>query len=131
MMTMPFAEDHLLIYEHAIRPALVDEGLAPIRCDHLTPIGSAVDTLRMTISASDCCIAVMTGCNPNVMYEVGLAHAWAKPVILLCQYLPGKPELPELPFDLRGEYVLGYGVDMDELRRNIGRVLRELFARVV
>ena len=40
-------------------------------------------------------MAELTGKNPNVFYELGLAHALNKPVILVAQ------TLDDLPFDLR------------------------------
>jgi len=40
-------------------------------------------------------IAELTGKNPNVFYELGLAHAQGKDVILLTQ------SINDVPFDLR------------------------------
>ena len=124
---MPFADQHLPIYEEGIKAAVVQQGLTPVRSDRLNLVGNAVEVLKNAINACDCSIAVITGSNPNVMYELGLAHAQGKPVILLCQYMPGARQLPDLPFDLRSEYVVGYGFDMTELRQTIAAVLGQLY----
>lgn len=82
--------------------------------------------LRAAIHACDCAVAVLTGFNPNVLYEVGLAHALGKEMILLCELAPGSPHLPELPFDLRTQYVIGYRADRpDELRTRLDALLAE------
>ncbi len=40
-------------------------------------------------------VADLTGRNPNVMYEVGIAHTVGKPVIMVTQ------DIDDVPFDLR------------------------------
>jgi len=45
-------------------------------------------------------LADLTGKNPNVFYELGLAHALAKPVILIAE------TLDDIPFDLRALRVI-------------------------
>ena len=47
------------------------------------------------ICASQIVIADCTGRNPNVFYEIGVAHTVGKPVILLTQIVE------DVPFDLR------------------------------
>ena len=126
---MPFAEHHLPLYDEAIKPAIIEQGMTPVRSDRLNLAGNAVQVLRTAISACDCSVAVITGFNPNVMYELGLAHAQSKPGILLCQFLPGVRDLPDLPFDLGGEYVIGYGYDLAELRGAVSEVLGQLYAK--
>jgi hypothetical protein len=47
------------------------------------------------IAASKIIIADCTGKNPNVFYEIGIAHTLGRPVILITQ----NPE--DVPFDVR------------------------------
>src|SRR5437879_5857552 len=61
----------------------------------MTEIWSAI--VRAKILIADC-----TGRNPNVFYEIGLAHALGKPVVLITQ----APE--DVPFDLRHYRYLQY-----------------------
>lgn len=48
------------------------------------------------IYEADVVIADLTGLNPNVMYELGLAHSFNKKTITITQ-----DELSTLPFDLK------------------------------
>jgi hypothetical protein len=54
------------------------------------------------IQASDLCVAVLTGHNPNVFYELALAQAARRPVIILIE----KHE--EIPFDIRDLRCVAY-----------------------
>jgi nucleoside 2-deoxyribosyltransferase len=47
------------------------------------------------INSSTFVIADVTGRNPNVMYEVGMAHTVGKPVLLMTQ------TMDDVPFDLK------------------------------
>jgi hypothetical protein len=54
------------------------------------------------INAARAIIADCTGRNPNVFYEIGLAHAVGKPVVLITQ----KGE--DVPFDLKAIRYIEY-----------------------
>jgi hypothetical protein len=77
----------------------------------------------------DCVVAVITQFNPNVMYELGFAHAQGKPAVLLCQ-IGTQDLLPDLPFDLRNEQVIAYRPDnLRRLRDDLSAVLSQLVNR--
>jgi hypothetical protein len=63
--------------------------------EHWKP-GPAVEEIINAISGADIVVADITDDNPNVMYEVGVARALMKPVILLKSEASG-----ETPFDLK------------------------------
>jgi hypothetical protein len=100
-------------------------GFTPVRADQMNLVGNAVQALRDAIDACDGAVAILTGFNANVMYELGLAHAQGKRAILLCEFLPKEQRLPDLPFDLRNEYVIGYSADWSSLRSCLGEVLEQ------
>jgi hypothetical protein len=61
-----------------------------------------MDKIREQILGADLIIGDITGKNPNVFYEIGLAHAVNKPVIFLTQEVP-----EEAPVDIRQfEFIL-------------------------
>lgn len=122
---MPFARDFDELYAQVIEPAILSEGFEPVRADRINLVGNALTVLKDAIEACDCALAVITGNNPNVMYELGFAHAQGKPVILLTQSEPEGAAL-DLPFDLKNEYVLQYRRDYQDLRPTVETVLREL-----
>jgi hypothetical protein len=53
--------------------------------------GSIVEHLQDQIQSADFIIADVTGANPNVLYEVGFAHALKKPLLLITQKLDSAP----------------------------------------
>ena len=55
------------------------------------------------IYEADVVIADLTGLNPNVMYELGLAHSFNKKTIIITQ-----DELTALPFDLKQYRAMDY-----------------------
>jgi hypothetical protein len=50
-------------------------------------------------------VAELSGRNPNVMYEIGLAHAIGKPIILLTR------NQEDVPFDLKALRYLFYDIN--------------------
>ena len=112
---MPFGSDLDPVYERAICPALKAHRLQPVRTDKHVPAGNVITAIRNGLRHCFCAIADTTGDRPNVMYELGMAHAQDKPVIMLRRSERGEdPSIP--PFDLQGESILFYSEDMDDLR---------------
>lgn len=103
-LVMPFGSDDLeIVYEHFVKPVIEDKcGLNCLRGDDMFGSNTIMDDLRDAIMTSRIVIADLTGRNANVFYEVGMAHALGKPVLLLSQ----SPE--DIPFDLRHRRVLPY-----------------------
>jgi nucleoside 2-deoxyribosyltransferase len=64
--------------------------------------GNIPEAIVRRIHESDVTVAVLTGLNPNVMYELGIAHGLGKRTILLTE------DLRELPFDLSSYNCLEY-----------------------
>jgi len=124
-VVMPFSRNFAGLYDKAIRPAVSDGGFIAVRADELVLVGNAVEMLQRAINACDCAVAVLTGLNTNVMYELGYAHALGKPVVLLIESRGDCEPDMELPFDIRTERVLSYGSDMRKLRHALARVLRD------
>jgi hypothetical protein len=100
---MPFAEPignyYKLIYEPAIRKT----GLQPLRADNeIFGTGKIIDQIWKGINGSKILIAELTNRNPNVFYELGLAHALNKPVVLVSS------NQDDVPFDLQHIRVIYY-----------------------
>ena len=92
---MPFNENFDAIYNQVLRKAINDSGLDPLRADEIFGNESIINDIIENIKSSKMILADLTGRNPNVFYEVGLAHAWNKEVILMSQ------NTEDIPFDLR------------------------------
>lgn len=103
-IVMPFSVEALnVVYEDYVLPTLVDRcQLRSERGDDV--FGSAVimDDITRSIRKARLIIADLTGRNPNVFYEVGIAHALNKQVLLMTQ------SIEDVPFDLRHRRALVY-----------------------
>jgi len=91
----PFSEPFNSIYKDHIAPVFEKHGIEIRRADDIYSTGVIMEDVWVGINSASMVIAEMTGRNPNVMYEVGLAHTVGKPVLMISQ------AAGDLPFDLR------------------------------
>lgn len=83
-------------YEEIFKPAITQAGLTPVRADDdIFATGKIMDQVWRGIRQAKVLVAELTSKNPNVFYELGLAHALEKPVILVSS------NQEDVPFDLR------------------------------
>lgn len=120
---MPYGGPFDRYYEKIYAPAVMDAGLRPKRADSIFASGAILTDVWQFTKSAKLLLADMTGHNPNVFYELGLAHAIAKPVVLVA------PSIEDVPFDLRGLRVITYDKDNEswgsDLRSSIKRALSE------
>jgi hypothetical protein len=98
---MPFAAEFENVFE-IVRHAVEACGLTCTRADRLTTTGQITDDIWNSIMDARILVADLTGNNPNVFYETGVAHALDRPVILLTQ------QGSQVPFDLQGVRYISY-----------------------
>ncbi|MGY4573625.1 hypothetical protein [Bradyrhizobium sp. USDA 3256] len=97
----PIGDYYSQIYEPAIRKA----GLRPVRADaDIFGTGKIIDQIWAGINSAKVLVAELTNRNPNVFYELGLAHALDKPVVLISS------NEGDVPFDLKHIRVIYYNV---------------------
>lgn len=103
---MPFTENWSDdVYEELIFKNVKALGLQCLRADSM--LGTIVlEDVWIKINQAGLIIADVTGLNPNVMYELGIAHALHKKVILLTQ------EIENAPFDVKHLRHFIYKIDM-------------------
>lgn len=92
---MPFDPQLRPVYEDHITQCAHELNLSIARGDDLFTAHSVTQDIWNAISGARAVIADCTGRNPNVFYEIGLAHAIGKPVILITQ------KTDDVPFDIR------------------------------
>lgn len=103
---MPFASPHGGYYDKVYKPAIEKAGLKPMRADaEIFGAGKIVDQVWSGINAAKVLVAELTTRNPNVFYELGLAHALRKPVVLISS------NEEDVPFDLKHIRVIYYDVN--------------------
>lgn len=111
---MPFGGFYDSYYAEIYAPAIIDCGLTPTRADDLFRSSSIVNDIWTYTKKAKIILADLTEKNPNVFYELGLAHAISKPAILLAQ------SMEDVPFDLRGLRIIIY----DKNHHNWGQLLK-------
>lgn len=108
---MPFAPDFDEIYNLFIATTLTDAGFEVFRADTILSQRNILEDVVSSIIESDLIVADLTGSNANVYYELGLAHALGKRVLLLTQ------SIEELPFDLRSYRVISYDTHFASIQK--------------
>ena len=112
---MPFAKEFDPVYE-AIQSACTSQRFRTLRVDEIYGPTGIMDDVFSAIAQSRLVISDLSGRNPNVLYETGIAHALNREVIMIVQndqdvpfdlghirhvqYLPNKEGLEKLREDL-------------------------------
>jgi len=99
---MPFHDPYDSYYQAVFSPALQRAGYKAVRGDDMFRPHPIMLDIQRAICESDLILCEMSERNPNVFYELGLAHAIGKPAILVAR----KEE--DIPFDLRHIRVIVY-----------------------
>ena len=107
---MPFDEDFDSVYEHFLKPVLEDAGLNVLRADDIQSQQSILKDIIKNINESDLILADLTDANPNVFYELGIAHAFGKPVVLVTQ------SIEDVPFDLKPYRLVEYSTHFVKIK---------------
>lgn len=88
------------VFEYIIRPAVESFGLSAMRADKDPTPGQVTSRLLRSILESRAIIADLTGRNPNVYYELGVVHSFARPLVILVD------KAESLTFDTQNEGVI-------------------------
>jgi hypothetical protein len=120
---MPFKDQRRAVFEKALRPAAEQAGLSCMRADEFYGSKHIVSEIFSLIKNARLVVSDISGLNPNVMYETGIAHAIGRPVLLIAE------RGTKVPFDVqhlrRIEYARG-GAGLAKL----AVMLRSAFADV-
>ncbi|WP_430455595.1 hypothetical protein [Rheinheimera sp.] len=126
---MPIADMHgyepnhfTRVYKHLIKPALVSRGFEVERADDHLESDYIVIGIVQKIIESDLVLCDLSGRNPNVMYELGIRHAFDKPVVLI------KDKLTERVFDIQGLRCFDYdgSLRIDSVEHDIEKIANSL-----
>ena len=112
---MPFGGWFDKYYFEIYVPAIEDAGFEAKRADDLYRPGNIVNDIWKYTKESTVILADLTNKNPNVFYELGLAHAITKPAVLITA------SMEDVPFDLRSLRVIEY----DKNSPTWGAILQE------
>ncbi len=124
-VVMPIADMHeydsghfARVYEYLIKPALVGCGYAVERADDTVKSDYIVVGIVQKIIESDMVICDLSGRNANVMYELGIRHAFDKPVVLI------KDKRTEKVFDIQGlrYYEYDQSLRIDTVKKDLEKI---------
>lgn len=116
---MPFDEAFADVYSELIKQPLEVIGFAVTRADSLFNQQQILKDVVKGIADATLVIADVTDLNENVLYELGLAHALGKRVVMITQ------KLDQLPFDLRPYRANEYSTQF-----NRAHILKELLTDI-
>jgi hypothetical protein len=106
------------VYEHILKPAIVAAGYLPIRADDTIKTDYIVVGIIQKIVESEMVICDFSARNPNVMYELGIRHAFNKPVALI------KDRRTDKVFDIQGLRYVEYDdtLRIDTVQKDISKI---------
>jgi hypothetical protein len=118
---MPFDAAFRNIYDERIAAVARRLGLTCKRGDDFFSSQSIIDEVWSAIFHSEICIADCTGRNPNVFYELGVAHTLGRPVIIVTQ------DIDDIPFNISHRRIITYRDDpagLSEFETSLAQVMR-------
>ncbi len=124
-VVMPFDPLFQAQYEHVIKPAVEQLGIVCVRGDEIYSKAQIVEDIWKSLRQVKVVIAELTGRNPNVMYEIGLAHAIGKPVILLTR------NEEDVPFDLKALRYIFYSTSDPHWGDKLTATIREMIGKIL
>ena len=120
---MPFTASLTEIYRKDIRPTVEAQGFRVERADDIWKNEKVLDDIADIILNADVLIADLTGANPNVFYELGIAHLNGTVVIPIVQHES------DVPSNLKSDKYLKYDGDTSgraKLREELEKRLQQL-----
>ena len=123
-IVMPFSLEWSNDVHKALATSCKAVSVTPVRGDDVfTPTDILVD-IWQSINGADFVIADITGRNANVLYELGVAHTLAKPVLIISR------NAADIPIDLATRRVILYGQAEDAWQEDLGvkvtRAIKEI-----
>lgn len=119
---MPFDASFSAVYT-AIQGAADSAGMRCRRADEIWENPAIIQDVVSLIDRAKVVVCDCTGRNPNVFYEIGIAHALGRDVVLLTQ------SEHDVPFDLRHLRYIRYlnnGEGLEDLKAKLGARLSDL-----
>jgi len=126
---MPFRDELTQFFDHAVKPVVTGLGLeCKLAKDFRGGHSDIIEEIWVALNEARFIIADLTGQNPNVYYELGMAETLGKRVIAIHKNVPSGEQLP---FDVRVRRTVFYEDTMAggaafqaELREHIEAILQ-------
>ena len=92
---MPFGPRFNDLFAKVYEPAIREAALQPVRADSVFTSAPIMEDIWRLLRRASMVLADLSGRNPNVFYELGLAHGIGTPAVLVAD------NIEDVPFDLR------------------------------
>jgi len=116
-------------YEDVFAPAITAAGLEPYRVDRDPGVTIPIDEIHRGITTAVACLVDITTDNPNVWFELGVAIASQRLVVIVCS----KERTTPFPFDVQHLSIIKYATDsssdFDKLKEDITVRLKALLTK--
>lgn len=120
---MPFADQYREVHEQIYKVVCSDNNVDCWRVDEVARPGSITKDIVDGIIDSDIIIADLTSQNPNVFYELGIAHSVGNKTIMTSQ------NIDDVPFDIGNYRVILYEQTISgskEFLKKLDKAIKEL-----
>lgn len=107
----PFDNKFNQLYNEYIEKPLKRKGYEVRKADDFLQPREIMRDIWQSLCEAEIIIADLTNKNPNVFYELGMAHAIGKYTILITQHINS------VPFDLRHTRIIEYSYDPDGFKK--------------
>ncbi|MHC1630787.1 MAG: hypothetical protein ACXQT4_00570 [Methanotrichaceae archaeon] len=127
---VPPTESGTKIYEDAIKPVMENGGVMTYRAKEFGEDEKKLKRVWREICISRIVVADLTGVDPMVMYELGIAHTVGKETLVLYR----RGECPQFPAELVKAHLIEYDETeegMKTLRSELAGAMNEFFSRVI
>ncbi len=117
---MPFSKERKEVFTYGIAPACKQAGFEAVRVDQLKGHFNINRKIIEHLFRSDVVIAEITDQNPNVFYEMGVAHSLGNKTIMIAQ------SAKDLPFDINNYRCLIYEQSVEGLQHLQAQIIESL-----
>jgi hypothetical protein len=121
---MPFSPAYREVFDYAIKPACEKAGFRCLRADYPLKAGNIIEHTIDLIFETDVVIADISLAKPNVFYELGIAHALEKQVVMICE------KGTELPFNITTYRVVFYRLGIEGVQTVLKSTLENILGDV-
>ena len=130
LILMAYDPDPDRFYQQTVKPTVEEMGYTPIRIDREANEGNILKIYGERLQDSDIILVDITEANPNVMYELGMAHAQNFRTILFSRKKLDEEARLQIPFYLTMESIENSDANTEDGRRYLAeRIKRHLAKR--
>jgi len=122
---MPFKPPFIEYYKEILVPAIQEAGFTPRMSEEIYGTNVIMDDIFNEIREAAILVADVSERNPNVNYELGIAHAFGRKVVIISQ------STKDVPFDYRHRRVIIYDTRQVMWETKLKKKINETLLHVI